>query len=101
MLEVSFSLVVQRHNAMINVLAGMGPDVDLVADMFEDESFSRDAMQDQWKRIERAMYNPGNVADHGFDGWLQINDNPSIAELNASNPAFLGAHASRPSTCCH
>ncbi|KIY69010.1 GMC oxidoreductase [Cylindrobasidium torrendii FP15055 ss-10] len=78
-----------RHNAMINVLAGMGPDVDIVADMFEDDSFSRDAMQDQWKRIERALYDPGDVADHGFDGWLPINDNPSIAELNASNPAFL------------
>ncbi|KAF5371724.1 hypothetical protein D9758_003404 [Tetrapyrgos nigripes] len=73
------------HNAMINVIAATRSDFDGLADMFNDSTWSRDNMQEYYKKIERNKYTlPG--PDHGQDGWLTTTLNPLLAALN---PKFL------------
>ncbi|KAF9026863.1 alcohol oxidase [Hymenopellis radicata] len=73
------------HNAMINIIAETRSDFDGLASMFNDSTWSRDNMQNYFKKIERHVY-PVLNDDHGTDGWLTTNMNPVLAVLN---PMFL------------
>ena len=71
---------------MINVIADTRSDFDGLAATFNDPSWSRDNMQEYFKKIENLHY-PVLNGDHGLDGWLDTTLNPVLAVLN---PRFLG-----------
>ncbi|KAL0577204.1 hypothetical protein V5O48_004802 [Marasmius crinis-equi] len=69
------------HNALINIIANTRPDFDGLAEMFNDSSWSRENMQEIFKRIERNLHLPHNNTEHGFNGWLQTSS-PSLSDLD-------------------
>ncbi|KAJ3736683.1 hypothetical protein DFJ43DRAFT_1220846 [Lentinula guzmanii] len=77
------------HNAMINIIAETKTDYDNLAAAFNDSTWSRDNMQNYFKRIEHNLYTLGlDPVNHGYDGWLSTNLNPDLTVLN---PMFLDA----------
>ncbi|KAF8069145.1 alcohol oxidase [Lyophyllum atratum] len=82
------TLYTKVHNAMINILAGTRQDFDGLAATFSDQSWSRDNMQDYFRRIENNQYLPPLLApDHGFDGWLKTTTLP--LDVILTNPLSL------------
>ncbi|KAG6915224.1 hypothetical protein DXG01_012643 [Tephrocybe rancida] len=77
------------HNAMINIIAGTRPDFDGLAQTFNDSTWSRENMQNYFRRIEHNLYLPANNTDHGFDGWLKTSTLPT--DVFERNPAFFDA----------
>ncbi|RDB28025.1 Oxygen-dependent choline dehydrogenase [Hypsizygus marmoreus] len=76
------------HNAMINIIAGTRKDFNDLAGIFNDPTWSRDNMQNYFRRIEHNLYLlPLLAPDHGFDGWLKTSVLPLDVFLN--NPGFL------------
>ncbi|KAJ3788488.1 hypothetical protein GGU10DRAFT_262652 [Lentinula aff. detonsa] len=76
------------HNAMINIIAETKTDFDNLAAAFNDSTWSRDNMQNYFKRIEHNLYTLGlDPVNHGYGGWLSTNLNPDLTVLN---PMFLG-----------
>ncbi|KAI3605218.1 choline dehydrogenase [Moniliophthora roreri] len=77
------------HNALINIIAATRPDFDGLASMFNDPTWSRDNMQEIFKRIEHNT-NLGLPLplEHGFGGWLKTSLNPILDVLN---PKYLDA----------
>ncbi|KAJ3843490.1 alcohol oxidase [Lentinula raphanica] len=73
------------HNALINIIAETKTDFDNLAAAFNDSTWSRDNMQNYFKRIEHNLYTVDPV-NHGYDGWLFTNLNPDLTVLN---PMFL------------
>ncbi|KAK7047393.1 hypothetical protein VNI00_006624 [Paramarasmius palmivorus] len=77
------------HNAMVNVIAATRPDFDGLASMFNDPTWSRDSMQEIYKRIEHNLVLGLPLPlEHGFKGWLKVSLNPL---LDALNPKYLDA----------
>jgi choline dehydrogenase len=86
------------HNALITICPH-AKDWDDIAKTFGDPSWSADAMQGYFQRLERSDYAPkrgaGHASRHGFDGWLptQVAD-PWLAlkdgQLRAVVEAALG-----------
>ncbi|KAG6915226.1 hypothetical protein DXG01_012645 [Tephrocybe rancida] len=57
---------------MINIIAGTRQDFDGLAATFNDQTWSRNNMQDYFRRIEHNLYLlPLLAPDHGFNGWLK------------------------------
>ncbi|KAG6834002.1 hypothetical protein H0H93_012655, partial [Arthromyces matolae] len=76
------------HNAMINIIAGTRQDFDGLADTFNDKTWSRNNMQNYFKRLEDNLYlTPLLAPDHGFNGWLKT----SSLALDAfiANPNYI------------
>ncbi|KAJ3930929.1 MAG: hypothetical protein NXY57DRAFT_267621 [Lentinula lateritia] len=77
------------HNAMINIIAETETDFDNLAASFNDSTWSRDNMQNYFKRIEHNLYTLGlDPLNHGYNGWLSTSLNPDLTVLN---PMFLDA----------
>ncbi|KAL0069216.1 hypothetical protein AAF712_003579 [Marasmius tenuissimus] len=77
------------HNALINIIANTRPEFDGLARMFNDPAWSRDNMQDIFKRLEHNLYlGLPAITEHGFDGWLKTSLNPVLDLLN---PKYLDA----------
>ncbi|KAJ3815181.1 alcohol oxidase [Lentinula aff. lateritia] len=77
------------HNAMINIIAETKTDFDNLAATFNDSTWSRDNMQNYFKRIEHNLYTLGlDPLNHGYNGWLSTSLNPDLTVLN---PMFLDA----------
>ncbi|KAJ7472714.1 hypothetical protein FB451DRAFT_1250474 [Mycena latifolia] len=73
------------HNVMINNIANMENDFNNLASMFNDSTWSYDNMRNYFKLTEHNLYLNESNPDHGFNGWLPTNINPtSILE----NPQF-------------
>ncbi|KAK1224800.1 hypothetical protein PQX77_012284 [Marasmius sp. AFHP31] len=80
------------HNALINIIANTRPEFDGLARMFNDPAWSRDNMQDIFKRLEHNLYlGLPAITEHGFDGWLKTSLNPVLDLLN---PKYLGKYRS-------
>ncbi|KAG5726885.1 Choline dehydrogenase [Termitomyces sp. T112] len=78
------------HNAMVNIIAGTRQDYDRLAIMFNDQTWSRDNMQNYFRRIEDNLYLvPLLAPDHGFDGWMKTSTLP--VDVFVANPTFLDA----------
>ncbi|KAK8126555.1 choline dehydrogenase [Apiospora kogelbergensis] len=59
------------HNALIATLP-RNSDWEYIADATGDRSWSPDAMQKYFERLERCLYLPKGTPGHGFDGWLEM-----------------------------
>ncbi|KAJ6561810.1 hypothetical protein B0H19DRAFT_1142681 [Mycena capillaripes] len=73
------------HNAMVNNIAVTERDFDNLATMFDDQTWSYKNMRNYFKRIEHNLYLNKSDPDHGFQGWLKTNINPTSI---LANPAF-------------
>ncbi|KAJ6561800.1 hypothetical protein B0H19DRAFT_1233669 [Mycena capillaripes] len=73
------------HNAMINDVAATERDFDNLATMFNDSTWSYNNMRNYFKRIEDNLYLNNSDPDHGFNGWLKTNINPTSI---LANPQF-------------
>lgn len=70
------------------MVTGTTADFNNLSTMFADPTWSRDNMQDYFKRIEKNLYlSPQDNTDHGFDGWLKTNLSPNLTLLD---PKFIG-----------
>ncbi|KAJ7270565.1 hypothetical protein C8J57DRAFT_1322068 [Mycena rebaudengoi] len=58
------------HNAMLNSIGGLRQIFDNIAQMFTDNTWSRDNMQSFYALLEQNLYLTPPSPDHGFDGWL-------------------------------
>ncbi|KAF9268497.1 hypothetical protein L218DRAFT_852577, partial [Marasmius fiardii PR-910] len=82
------------HNAMFNIIANTRPELDGLARMFNDSTWSRDNMQSIFKRIEHNLYlGLPKFWEHGFQGWLKTSVNPILDVLN---PKYLGKSVRLP-----
>ncbi|KAG6815548.1 hypothetical protein H0H87_000631 [Tephrocybe sp. NHM501043] len=72
---------------MINIIAGTKTDFDGLAQTFNDSTWSRNNMQNYFRRIEHNLYLPANNTDHGFNGWLKTSTLPT--DVFERNPAFF------------
>ncbi|KAF7294577.1 Choline dehydrogenase [Mycena indigotica] len=84
------------HNAMINIIAGTRGDFDALASMFSDPSWSRDNMQNYFKKIEKNEYALLDVANHGFNGWMETTLLPDLNllhNLDVLDPQLLSIFA--------
>lgn len=73
---------------MINILAGTRQDFDGLASTFNDQSWSRNRMQNYFRLIENNQYLlPLLAPDHGFNGWLKTTTLP--LDVFVRNPLFL------------
>lgn len=81
---------------MINIISGTRKDFDGLASTFSDPTWSRNNMQQYFRRLERNLYLlPLLAPDHGFSGWLKTSALP--LDVFVSNPGFLGElHYFRP-----
>ncbi|KAJ7144933.1 hypothetical protein C8R43DRAFT_1237698 [Mycena crocata] len=71
------------HNAMINIIAGTRTDFDGIAAVFKDPSWSRNKMQEYFKKIEQNLYLPLlTLGDHGFFGWMKSSILPYVNLLH-------------------
>ncbi|KAG6852352.1 hypothetical protein C0991_000462, partial [Blastosporella zonata] len=76
------------HNAMINIIAGTRQDFDGLAAAFDDQTWSRNNMQDYFRRIEHNLYTvPLLAPDHDFDGWLKTSLLP--LDIFVADPLLL------------
>ncbi|KAJ6606252.1 hypothetical protein DFH09DRAFT_966443 [Mycena vulgaris] len=76
------------HNAMINVIAGTRADFDGISNAFGDATWSRDNMQNYFKKIEMNQYllpTLLTLGDHGFTGWLKTTLLPYLNLLHNLN----------------
>lgn len=78
------------HNAMINNVAATHHDFDNLATMFNDSTWSYNNMRNYFKRIEDNLYLNNSDPDHGFNGWLKTNINPTSI---LADPQFAGIPA--------
>ncbi|KAL0577200.1 hypothetical protein V5O48_004798 [Marasmius crinis-equi] len=77
------------HNALINIIANTRPEFDGLSQMFSDPGWSRDNMQEIFKRLEHNLYlGLPEITEHGFNGWLKTSLNPVLDVLN---PKYLDA----------
>ncbi|ESK87943.1 choline dehydrogenase [Moniliophthora roreri MCA 2997] len=75
------------HNVLINIIAATRPDFDGLAAMFNDPTWSRDHMQEIFKRIEHNLNSSLPLpSEHGFGGWLKTSFSPSLDTLD---PKYL------------
>ncbi|KAJ7157651.1 hypothetical protein C8R43DRAFT_1125323 [Mycena crocata] len=76
------------HNGLVNNIAATESDLNDLAAMFNDPTWSYRNMRNYFKRIEHNLYLNKSDPDHGFHGWLKTSLNPaSILE----NPQFADA----------
>ncbi|KAG6916041.1 hypothetical protein DXG01_008665 [Tephrocybe rancida] len=76
------------HNAMINIIAGTRQDFDGLAATFNDKTWSRNNMQEYFRRIEHNLYLlPLLAPDHGFNGWLKTSTLP--LDVFVADPLLL------------
>ncbi|KAJ6462716.1 hypothetical protein DFH09DRAFT_1382701 [Mycena vulgaris] len=76
------------HNAMINIIAGTRADFDGIFNAFGDATWSRDNMQNYFKKIEMNQYllpTLLTLGDHGFTGWLKTTLLPYLNLLHNLN----------------
>lgn len=77
------------HNALVNVVTGTKDDFDSLAKMFSDDTWSFKNMWNYFKRIEHNLYINPPSPDHGYEGWLKTNLNPSSV---LERPEFAGGY---------
>ncbi|KAJ7684445.1 hypothetical protein DFH06DRAFT_1155672 [Mycena polygramma] len=88
------------HNAMINIIAGTKLDFDGIAEAFDDQTWSRNNMQEYFKKIEMNLYllpTLLTLEDHGFTGWLKTTLLPYLNllhDLDVVDPQLLTIFAS-------
>ncbi|KAF8155039.1 hypothetical protein K438DRAFT_1622327 [Mycena galopus ATCC 62051] len=75
------------HNGLINDVGAMKGDFGALATMFNDSTWSYDNMRNYFIRIENNLYMPDTDTDHGFDGWLSTDINPTSI---LAEPMFAG-----------
>jgi choline dehydrogenase len=74
---------------MVNIISGTKKDFDGLAKMFDDPTWSRENMQNYFRKLEKNLYsNPSLSPEHGFDGWLKTSTVPIDVLLR--NPALIG-----------
>ncbi|KAF8188445.1 hypothetical protein K438DRAFT_1972148 [Mycena galopus ATCC 62051] len=76
------------HNGLINDVGAMKGDFGALATMFNDSTWSYDNMRNYFIRIENNLYMPDTDTDHGFDGWLSTDINPTSV---LAEPMFADA----------
>lgn len=58
-----------QHNSMITIYP-FNDDWSYLANLTGDDSWAPDTMRGYFEKLERAKYEPDDIAGHGFDGWL-------------------------------
>ncbi|KAL9115893.1 MAG: hypothetical protein Q9227_000261 [Pyrenula ochraceoflavens] len=81
------------HNAALAVLPN-DADWDEIAQITDDSSWAATNMREYLVRLERNLYLPNSTAGHGFNGWLDIDqDNASWAYTTSDGAALAGLAA--------